>query len=295
MFKSLKLETRLHRTLNGLGMCYTNLGQYDSAVKVLREAALVAERTGDTIAAANACSNLGAVYSDLGMFDEAAHQFRSAMAAATISDNARVPTAIYCNASALALMLGSFNEVQELLKLAEQSAKRSRIWQHKVSTLLNRADLNLALEQPEIAWPLVEEAIAITRGRVHLVPDPGQYWRLLLYLRWSTQSRDLVALLRLAPWATKAPVVLAHRLQLGVFSQWIADKERQGADPSAALQDLLKRGLFGVLARLAATKVVSDLLPESRDAESSAHLIARAFSDRDFGTIPDAIRRDLVA
>jgi DNA-binding SARP family transcriptional activator/tetratricopeptide (TPR) repeat protein len=289
-FELLGQDARLHRSLNGLGMCYTNIGHYKDAVPVLQGAAAVADRMGDAVCAANARSNLAGVYTDMGLFEDAALQFRCALAAAAACDNARVPTAIYCNASGLSMILGNFAEAQEFLDLAEQSAKRARIWQHTVSALLNRADLLLAMAEPDVAWPLVEEAVSITSSRVHLVPDCGQYWRLRTYLAWSLQSHDSIELSEPPPWTLCRPGVLAHKLQIEAFRQWISEKNDSDVASAKPLQILLNHGLFGVIARLAATGVILNPLPEPLDSEASASLVARAFPEQDFGKIPSGIR-----
>jgi len=289
-FSSLGHDPRLHRALNGLGMCYTRLGYPKQAVTALQEAVLVAHRSSDLIASSNSLGNIGAVYSETGMFYEAARAFARALRILGDSTNARVSTAVHCNAAILSIMLGSMREATELLDRASATAERSAIWQHSVSVLLTRADFYLALQQQERAWDLVEQALIVAAGRTHLVPDYGQFCRLRKHFVWSVGRDPSARTHGVDTGGAGDNVAPAHRLELMAFDEWLLSNGSNGTDtPNTAVKELADRGLYGVIARLASVFITPHPLPCLAEGECGAAFLARVFPTKDFGSIPSSI------
>jgi tetratricopeptide (TPR) repeat protein len=288
-FERLGHHPALHRALNGLGICYTRLGDCERAVLTLNDAIQVAERSSDLVASANSHANLGAVLNESGAFYKAAEAFAKAMAVLSETTNPRVRVAVYCNAAILSIMIGSFAEAADLLELAEAAANRSRIWQHSVSVLLTQADLHLAVDQQEAAWELVDQAVSITAGRTHLIPDYGQYYRLRRHFSWAA-GYNIDQELGLDTWTMRSGIGMGHCLEGRAFDEWVAgqDAGQNNKSPTAA-NELIDRQLFGILARLASVKILPTPLPAPLDGESGASLVARVFPEREFGTIPASV------
>ena len=288
-FERQKNQVKLHWALNGLGMCHTNLGQFPRAIAVLKRAISTAGRAGDSVAQANACANLGALYNELGMFAESVRSFRRAMQLDTNESNARVTAGIACNAANLALVLGNYHETTHLLRRARKAAGGSGLWQHNVSAMLTEADLQLARGHPESAWHFVEEAISLTGGRHHLIPDAGQYWRLRQHYAWAVKGR---AAPDDTPIGGKSPTLarLTHRLESQAMEEWIAILEhRPSAVVRTAATQMLELRLFGILARLAAIHIRPAPIPELHDSESGAALVAHVFSEHLRAEVPVSV------
>ena len=126
--------------------------------------------------------------------------------------------------------------------------------------------------------------------RTHLVPDVGQYWRLVHYYHWTAcrpQVRDS-ALVRFPP--VQHPSRLAHRLEVDVTKQWLTNSEEgQDKEKGSAVLQLIENQLFGVIARLASVNITPKPIPELACNESAARLIAQTFPQSVNGTIPDGI------
>lgn len=289
-FASLGLDPRLHRALNGLGICYTRSGQPRQAIRTLREAVRIAHRSSDPVACANSLGNVGVVYNELGMFLDAAKAFSEAIRTMGNSTNARVSTAIYCNAAILSVMLGSLREAAGFLDRADAASRRSAIWQHSVSVLLTRADFYLAMHEQERAWDLVDQALTITAGRTHLVPDYGQFCRLQMHYMSAGGFKTGARKHGFVGKDTSDVDGPAHRLEVAAFAEWLFAKETGRSDGAhKAVKKIADRGLFGVIARLASVSVAPTPLPSISEGECGALFAARAFPDIDFGRIPRSI------
>jgi DNA-binding SARP family transcriptional activator/tetratricopeptide (TPR) repeat protein len=275
-----KHEAKLHWALNGLGICYTNLGRFQKAVATLQQAMSVAGASGDNVARANSCANLGSLYYELGRFDEATKYFDRASQLNVGGSNCRVSSAIDCNAANLAIALGDFKQAEELLDRAESSAEKAHLWQYSVNVLLTWADLELAREQPELAWSRVDEALHLAGDRHHTVPDMGQYGRLRLHYEWATGTMGSSEFTSMA-WRPPITSRLTHRLEVRAFEEWVANSEGRGSAQRSAIDQLVEHRLFGIIARLAAVHVMPVSLPTRFDGESAAQLVVRTFQTDD--------------
>ena len=159
-------------------------------------------------------------------------------------------------------------------------------------SLLTRADLCLARSTPELAWPLVERATAITGDRARTLLDFGQYERLRSHFLWVSQGYDAVRALG-RPESGERYWRLMDRLEVQAFEEWVCLLE--GVDAPSASTSTLSRiessGMFGVLARLVSLGVRLPGVPEPMPGESSAQLVARLFPHHDHHPVPPSVGR----
>jgi len=283
LFRIVNQDAKVHRALNGLGMSASSIGDYLTALDAFRGAAALADRTGDSVAHANALLNIGSISNELGQFRHAAECFRRAVELDLAISSSRVSTALYCNAANLSIVIGNLCEADTLLERAAQGADRSKLWHHSVSVRLTQADLNLARGKHVEALNLVQGAIAITGDRHRLVPDLGQYWRLRRLYYSSTGSGDATAV------DNPTLMTMAHLLELQAFEESNNLQSEADSKGSTALDELVQHGLYGVIARLVAVRVPMKQLGVDRKKVSGAQETVRAFPNRQWQDIPSAV------
>ena len=284
ILENLGLLVELHRVLNGSGMCYTALARLAEAVRSFGRAILVARKLGDHVVSCNLWNNLGAAYQDTGCFEAAAASYQRALELLPLTS--RVAAQLYANASGLAMELGHFVESESYSSLALIAARETRLLRFMVAALATQADLHLAKLEPERAWPLVEEAISMTGGRWRLLNDVGQFARLKRHFLWKTEGYDAVRKLDAQEGPEQDWMKVADRLEALAFGQWIAWVEGDAQNQDSAMLELVKRGIFGVLARLVAVGVRWPTVTEPQGGESSAQLIARVFQPEQRVALP---------
>ena len=283
LFRSLSQDSKLHTALNGLAMSAASIGEFDKALAGFKEAAAAAARSGDTVAHANALLNLASLSNELGHFSQAADFFWSAIQLDAEISTSRVSAAIYCNAANLSIAIGNFDEAAALLHTATGSADRSQLWQHFVSIRLTEADLHLAKGEPDNAWPLVKQALSHTGDRHRLVPDVGQYWRLRRHYYSVTGDGEAMTA------GNPTLIALAHVLELQAFEEWCTREDVAQRKRTPAVTELVRLGLFGVLARLAAVGVRSQLFQSAAAEASGAQVVIECFPDEQWEGIPSAV------
>jgi len=275
MLRDLGLMVELWRALNGLGMCYTGLARLTDAANSFNQALSVARKLGDSVATRNVWNNLGVVYHEAGFFHSAATCYGLAVrpSAPPLPSSVAVPS--YANASRVAMEFGDFAESERCCTLLRSAARESQSWRLIALALLHVADLHLARSEPELAWPLVQQAVDLAGDRWVLLADAGQYARLRKHLLWVTtglQPREN------GPQGVPTQGValtLAEQLEVQAFEEWMGAAGAPYHEVAAC--ELVKRRLFGVLARLVAVGVRFQTIPEPCTGESSAQLIARVF------------------
>jgi ATP/maltotriose-dependent transcriptional regulator MalT len=284
----LSLQAEHRRALNGLGMSLTALGKSDEAAEAMIEALSVARRLGDTVACCNTLGNLASLYQDLGWFEDAARCYRQALGR---SDplTVRVSAEVNADAARLAMTLGSWNEAFEFAEACEAAAKRSGLWRHIALARLTKADLHIAGGTEELAWPLVEDAVALAEGRSHLLADLAQYVRLRKHFAWRTQGSESKGTPTPSSSSAGYPR-MTDRLEIAAFEEWLKRKTGQETAPSSpALTALVRTGYCGIVARLLALGVSLPGLPPKTPDEPSAILVARMFPHERRMQVPSAV------
>jgi DNA-binding SARP family transcriptional activator len=269
------LFVELHRVLNGAGMCYTALARLHEAVRDFGRAILVARKLGDRVMSCNLWSNLGAAYQDGGDFEVAGLCYQHALDLLPLTS--RVAAPLYANVSGLAIELGDFVESERYSTLALMAGRETRSFRFIVAAQVAQADLHLAKGEPERAWPLVEDAIALAAGRWRLLTDVGQFARLQMHFLWKTKGYDAVRTAEAEQQREQDRMKVADRLELLAVRQWIAWVEGDAQVGDDAELELVKHGVFGVMARLIAVGVRLPTISVQRCGESSARLVARVY------------------
>ncbi len=289
VLESLALLVELRLALNILGICYKGLGRLEDATTTLSEAVAVAERCGHPGAIGHSRMALANSYHDLAFFDLSARCWRGALPALEALASPRASVEAYSSIARLAVVLASVAEAETAVQTCEDAAQRSGLWRHKVTALLTRAELHLSQGQPELAWPLVEQAAATAGDRAHLLPDAGFYERLQRQFYWATRGYDaLKALGRPVPTALFDSMVEA--LEVRLFDEAVAHLAGNQPDGGApALEEAVNAGLLGPLARLLAVGVHHPGVPQALSGESAAQLIARAFPHPERTVVPRTV------
>ena len=265
----------LHRVLNGAGMCHTALAHLTEAVQSFGQAILVARKLGDRVISCNLWSNLGAAYQDGGHFESARQSYQRAIDLLPVTS--RVAAPLYANASGLEMQLGNFAESERYSTLALVAGKETRSFRFVVAALAAQADLHLAKCEPERAWPLVEEGIALAAGRWRLLSDVGQFARLQKHFVWMTRGYDAVRAADADQRTEHDWMKVSDRLEVLALRQWIARVENDAQVGGDAVPELVRVGALGVIARIVAVGVRLPTIPVQETAEPSARLVARAF------------------
>ncbi len=271
--KEVGLQVEIRKVLNGLGICYTGLARIDDALRSFASSLAVARKLGDRAAVCNTWANAAVACHEAGFFHAAAKCFEHGIT--LLPPTPRVGAPLYGGAARLYMELGDFARAGHYAAIAVSIGRESRLWRLVVDALGAAADLQLTKGEPENAWPLVEEAVALTEGRSHLLNDPGQFARLRRHFIWRTQGYD--ALLRLDPERRiMDSACLTDRLQVRAFDDWMAREEGEAREEYAT-KEIIRRGLFGVLSRLTAVGVRFHEMPHNDAREPSALLVARVF------------------
>ncbi|OLC75865.1 MAG: hypothetical protein AUH78_08000 [Gemmatimonadetes bacterium 13_1_40CM_4_69_8] len=282
VLESLALLVELRLVLNTLGICYKGLGRFGDATRTLSKAVTVAERCGHPGAIGHSRVVLANLYHDLAYFDSSVTCFRAALPPLAALASPRASVEAYSSIARLAVVLGSGEEADTAVQRCEQGAQRSGLWRHTVTALLTRAEIYLCNSQPVLAWPLVEQAAAITGDRAHLLPEAGLYARLQRQFYWVTGGYEAV------------PTTLFHSLvdalEVRLFDEavaLIAAEQIEGRGP--ALEEAVTTGLLGPLARLLAVGVHHPGVPQRLPGESAAQLIGRVFPHPERTLVPRSV------
>jgi tetratricopeptide (TPR) repeat protein len=284
--REMGLQVELRRAVNGLGMSYTGLGRLRDAVASFAQALAVARELGDTVAILSTWNNLGVAYHEGGHFDRAATCYHLAVAQSALPLSSRYAALLYANASRLAMEFGNHTESHRCSTLSLAAARDTQSWRLIAAALLTKADLHLAKSEPEEAWPLVQEALSLVGDRWRLLADAGQFARLRAHVYWATNGHEPPETAAEGGLLCRVELGVRERLELRAFDEWVTSL-RNGATPSdVAAHELVKRGLFGSLARLLAIGVRFRDVPAPGIGESSAQLVARVFEPEQRVALP---------
>jgi DNA-binding SARP family transcriptional activator len=289
VLESLGLLVELRRVLNTLGICYKGLGKFGDAIRTLSAAVAVAERCGHPGAAAHSRMCLANEYHDLCFFDSSVRCFRAILAPLEALASPRASVEAYSSIARFALVLASVPEAEKAVDLCEEAAQRSGLWRHAVTALMTKAEVYLCKGQPELAWPLVEEAAVTTGDRAHLLPEAGLYERLQRQFYWATRGYEAMKSLA-RPVPTALFDSLGEGLEVRLFDETaarIAGDPIEG--PAPALEEAVTTGLLGPLARLLAVGVHHPAVPKRLNGESAAQLVARVFPHPERTVVPRSV------
>jgi DNA-binding SARP family transcriptional activator/tetratricopeptide (TPR) repeat protein len=274
----LSLKVELRRALNGLGICRTATGSFESAVTTFECAAQIAAQLGDQVGESNTWSNLATLYHDLGEYEQAVAACCRALKLHGVASS-RVSVDPLVNAALLAVDLGGFSHAEQLLATAARHAERSRLWQDRTSVLLTRAHASLARGDADSAWPLVEEALTLCRSRTHLAhPDLGLYYCLEAHYVLVTKGQAAVERLAHAWQHEPTQLRIADDMERRAFLNCVRMRNASHDGWKVAFGELVKRGLIGRVVRLRSALVH---LRPLRPHETPALAILRFFPDGD--------------
>jgi tetratricopeptide (TPR) repeat protein len=276
--RDLRLLVELGRAFNGLGMCYTGLGQLDKAVENFSQALAVARKVGANPAVSNVWNNVGVAYHEAGHFDSAAACYKLAVpsSASPIPSRIRAPT--YANASRLAMEVGDFAESERCAALSLVAAREAQSWRLAAAGLLDKADLCIARSEPEWAWPFVREAVRLAGNRWTLLADAGQFARLRKHMLWITGGQEEQEPMTASGPIGRIALNVTETLELKAFDEWIGCVRNGTKCPGTTTRELIDRRLFGVLARLLAVGIRTENIPAPVAGESSAQLVVRLYA-----------------
>jgi tetratricopeptide (TPR) repeat protein len=283
LLHKLSMYADYRRALNGLGSCLAGLGCLEEAGKVLGEACAAGNQMGNPAAAASSKASLAWLCAELGQFSDAVVHYQDAISLFGEARSARLGAEIFANVARLAIILGNFPEAADATERASGCAESTALWQHKVQALLARADLLLASGEPEAAWPLVEEARALTSGRYLLLPNSGQMLRLERHFLAATRGADAVRSLPKPP-ITGTLARKGEWLEIALFEEAVL-----GDGLTAALEEALRCHLLGPIARLLSSRVDHPGLGPGLPGESSARQVVRLLRPHSREPVPSAV------
>lgn len=274
ILESLGLVAELRRAQGLRGLCYRGLGRAADATKALQETVALAERTGQTGPILHSRLILANLYHDLAWFGAAVACFREMLGPLETMSSPRAAVEANCDLARLAIVLGDMAGAELAVERCEEGARRSGLWRHHVTAFLSRADLHLSKGEPDLAWPVLEDAARVTGDRAHLLPEAGRYARLQHQWSWATRRTPGPA----------AALSLADGLEVRLFDEAVSVPPR-----AAVLDQVVTLGLLGPLARLVASGVHHPAVPPRMKDESAARLIARVYPHAQRTAIPAAI------
>lgn len=245
-FRALSLDPELRKAITGVGTAYWQQGNIRGAVEAYHEAAELAEAIGDASASAACWNNLGLAYADQSLTGKAVECLEAAIASNNRAPSHRRTAEIYYNKTALAMIMGKLDEAWSHAAVAQSAAAKSQSWRFRRDAALVRADVAIAESRPEIAWPLVDEAIALSTGRERLFPS-GQFERLKLQqLLACGKTGELKRVLQ-APSDMSQRMCIRDRLELSLSRAWAADQISAVVTPQGeeALRELCRFGFTG--------------------------------------------------
>ena len=187
----------------------------------------------------------------------------------------RTRAVVFTRAASLSIPLGQLQVARTFLDEASAAAQEAGVWMYQVGVLTVRAELFIAEGQQELAWPLAEEAIRITRTHACVPAELAGLER--LRRQWVLATRGLEGLSQSVN-DNRQMVRVAERLELEALNDW-ANMKSGNEIPSRALRELTARKLYGVIAKLISLRVFPGELPSALSGETSAQLTARLFAD----------------
>jgi tetratricopeptide (TPR) repeat protein len=278
------------RVLNGLGMALSALGRYRAAETAYRRAAHLSNRIGNTQGALSALSNLGVLYDDLAMFTAAAVTYQKALELADASSTPRRLVDLHTNIAGLAISLGNFAEAKMFIQQATQYAQGSGHLRLRALVYLMEANYYLARSDPESAWSSLGEAERLNRSWFGVLDNPGLYWLVKSYQLWTRYGHERMHLTLAGHAQTLQRSSLAHRLPVQLLSEWIDTKgTRLTREGQSAMDVVVRRSLYGVVAAVVAIGAVPAGLPDPDPGESPAQFVCRSFFDRNEDHVPTSV------
>jgi DNA-binding SARP family transcriptional activator/tetratricopeptide (TPR) repeat protein len=289
VLESLALLVELRQAQYTLGYCYKGLGRFADAATILRESVAVAERCGHPGAIAQSRMILANLYHDLAWFEASAECFRAGLAPLEALASPRGFVEAYASISRLAVVLASMSEAEVAVARCEESARRSGLWRHRITAWMAGAELYLCKGQPDLAWPLVEQAVRLTGDRSDLLPDGPLYERLQRQFCWATRGYEaLQSVGRQVPTALYDSLV--DGLEVRLFDEAVARIAGDHVDAGTpVLDEAVTTGLLGPLARLLASGVHHPAVPQRVKGEPAAQLVARVFPHAQRTVIPSSV------
>ncbi|MCH7876073.1 MAG: AAA family ATPase [Gemmatimonadetes bacterium] len=277
LLRKAALEPERARALNGLGLCYISLGRHQQGQDILRQTLQVLENFGDRDHRGTIWNNLGVAYEEVGMIDAAAKCYDKAVVFDSVVATPRRLAVSHTNAGDAAIILGDFQAAEEHLAQARAAADASGLWRLTTGVDLAEADLLIARGDTELAWPLVQRAVEVTRDRYRAIDARGRFKRLQLYHVWSTQGRKAAANSIRASGSLEDGSRLADRLEVAAFCEWVEASVTEEPQHSPVLAEIAAAGLFGVIARLAAVHIILEERVSPLPGESCAAMLDRVF------------------
>jgi tetratricopeptide (TPR) repeat protein len=278
------------RVLNGLGMALSAVGRYRAAETAYKRAAHLSNQMGNTQGALSALSNLGVLYDDLAMFTAAAVTYQRALELADASSAPRRLVDLHTNMAGLAISLGNLAEAKEFIQQATQSAQGSGHLRLGALVYLMEANYHLARSDLEAAWLSLGEAERLNRSRFGVLDNPGLYWLVKSYLLWTRHGSERMHLTLAGQAQTLQRSSLAHRLPVQLLMEWIDAKGRRPTgEDQPAMDVVVRRSLYGVVAAVVAIGAVPDGLPDPNPGESPAQFVCRAFLDKNEDNVPPSV------
>ncbi|MBE0594157.1 MAG: tetratricopeptide repeat protein [Gemmatimonadales bacterium] len=248
-------ETELRRALNGLGICLTNTGDVDKALRCFEDALALARQAGDAFAQSIVWDNIAIIKEDTGQFQEAVAARTLAFELSEQAATGKRRAEILTNAASLATTLGSNEEACTYLDIAVRLARASGIPGLVITALITRADLCIASGDYGGAWAWTEEAVGIAQAHAESWRPIGDFERMRLHFTWSTQGYDAYASARLKRPDPGLSFRLSQRLELKAFQEWVDQQEGVSFGPSTAVEELAGHGFFGAILRLATLNI----------------------------------------
>jgi len=278
LLRAARLDSEMTRALNGQALCLMSLGRHGEALTCLATAVRATIKLNDAPHRSTILTNMGVAYEEVGTFAEAELCHRNAVKCNPPGKNPRVAVTSHVNIVQSALIRGDFDDAMAGLADARDAATSSKSWRLSALVDFTQADVLLAIEEPEHAWPFVLRAATNTWGRERSLDTNGKAIRLTLHCALATAGVSKLRELLAEVAVNRPPMPIGQSLEVGGFLSWVA--RTSGLDENLARGSGFRTDLetlLGPIAILAAVGVTPREEWARQQGESALSMIERVF------------------
>lgn len=245
LLQRLPLDAELRLALTGVGNAFWALGRLRDAIDAYEDAASLAERIGDTSAAAVCWSNLLVTALSSGDVGKAESFLAMAQATVSRSPSPRRASELNYNIAMYYILRHQFADALSAARAAREDADRAKSWRHMRDAEIALADIFIASEQPERAWECVDRARTLVQNREYLFPS-AHYERLLRHHAFAKGGLGAYTARVAESKRYVSRMDLRDRLVLDVFDDWVhSQTEPKRAVTANSCERLVEQGYAG--------------------------------------------------
>jgi tetratricopeptide (TPR) repeat protein len=227
---------RLAFVYSGMGIANHFLGRLEAAGVAFEHALDLARKVGDDARVSQISANLCTLKMNLGQYEDAIYHGELSVRLGEAADSTTLLTC-YTNLMDPYILTGKEEAAMQCLEKARKWLVPERRWKLRCAFLVEAASFALIQRNQALALDLIAQLETLARGRENVVPNPGPYWKLIVFrkavLGRSDEARGIIGSCE-ERWRTVCPF---HFLDIVAARAWL-ERHENGTLSEQAERDL---------------------------------------------------------